>query len=235
MEPFKYKHARDLHLAPSERVGDIRREPSHLDAMLHPLIGGLLRRWMAVMHRMQITGQNNLPNKPPYILIANHTSHLDTPALLNALPRSVRGRAHPVAAHDTFFTTRARALLATKCFNVLPLKRQRYDRNALATLQTRLIEDELVLIVFPEGTRGDGQAIAAFKAGIGMLTAGTAIPVVPCRLRGCEDAMPKGRLLPRPKPLDLAIGQPRHFNTIEQTREGWQTISRELHQAVSEL
>ena len=235
MRPFDYKHARDLNLPPTERIGDIRREPGHIDAMLHPLAGGLLRLWMSVMHRMQVTGQEHLPAEPPYILAANHTSHLDTPALLGSLPSRVRTRAHPLAAHDTFFTTRARALLATKFLNVLPLRRRQADRHALATLRTRLVEDELVLIVFPEGTRGDGSAIADFMAGIGMLVAGSEVPVVPCRLRGCERALPKGRLLPRPMPLSLAFGPPHQFDDVESNRTGWLAIAKQLHRAVEEL
>jgi 1-acyl-sn-glycerol-3-phosphate acyltransferase len=235
VKPFKYKHARDLDLPPTERAGDIRREPDHLDALLHPLIGVLLRPWMAVMHRMHIEGREHLPDKPPYVMIANHTSHLDTPALLNALPSSVRSRACPVAAHDTFFTTRAKALLATKCLNVLPLRRQRIDRHALDTLRQRLLEDDLVLMIFPEGTRGDGNAIATFKAGIGMLVAGTDVPVVPCRLRGCEKALPKGHCLPRPTPLSLTIGRPRRFVDVASSREGWETIASELQASVELL
>lgn len=222
-------------MLPTERIGDIRREPGHIDAMLQPIIGGLLRPWMVFMHRMQITGQHHLPAKPPYVLVANHTSHLDTPALLSSLPRNVRSRAHPLAAHDTFFTTRARALLATKLLNVLPLRRKQADRHALAMLRTRLVEDELVLIVFPEGTRGDGSAIASFMAGIGMLVAATEVPVVPCRLRGCEQALPKGRLLPRPMPLSLTFGPARQFGGMESNRKCWLAIAEQLHSAVEEL
>ncbi|MEM9346766.1 MAG: lysophospholipid acyltransferase family protein [Planctomycetota bacterium] len=190
---------------------------------------------MSVVHRIQATGLEHLPGKPPYILVANHTSHLDTPALLSVLPRPIRRRTYPLAAHDTFFTTHARALLATKLLNVLPLRRQHADRNAIATLRQRIVEDELVLIVFPEGTRGDGSAIKPFRAGIGMLVAGTDVPVVPCRLRGCEQALPKGKLLPKPTPLSLAIGKPDQFSDSTMDKEGWLSIAMALYAAVDEL
>ncbi len=235
MEPFQYNKARDLDASPLQRLGDIRREPSHLDALMHPLIGVLLRPWMKVMHSMKVVDQEHLPCKPPYILIANHTSHLDTPALLSSLPRRVRRRAYPLAAHDTFFTTHARALLATKLFNVLPLRRQHADRQAIATLRNRIVVDELVLIVFREGTRGDGRSIKPFRAGVGMLVSGTEIPVVPCRLRGCEHALPKGRLLPRPMPLSLTIGEPMRFKDTQSSRVGWQSIADDLYRTVEAL
>ena len=53
--------------------------------------------------------------------------------------------------------------------------------------------------------------MAPFKPGIGYVTAGTNIPVVPCYLDGAFRAWPKGAWIPRPRKLTLRIGEPVRF------------------------
>jgi len=235
MDDFKYEQARDIDVSVIDRLSDVRRERSHLDSIIQPIAFFVARRWLRWVHRFEIVGTNNLPNAGPYLLVANHTSHLDTPALIGALPKSALKSAFPVAAKDTFFTGPFRSLLATKLVNALPVRRATADRQALATLRARMVEDRAVLIVYPEGTRGKGDAIAPFQPGVGMLVAGTRVPVVPCRLRGCEQALPKGRCLPRPCKIELAIGRPMIFENHEQCRATWQQIACELQAAVETL
>ena len=48
---------------------------------------------------------------------------------------------------------------------------------AIDDLRTRLLEEPIVYMLFPEGTRTRTGAIGRFKPGVGMLVAGTDIPV----------------------------------------------------------
>ncbi len=235
MDPFDLQYARDIDVPLFDRSASIRREPSILDAVIQPIAAALIRTWMRVFHRMQIVNIENLPKDPPYVLVANHTSHLDTLAMMSALPRNARHCAHPLAAHDTFYTSHARAILAAKLINALPVRRSRADSHALDTLRSRLVEDREVLIIYPEGTRSDGQFIRPFLPGIGRLVAGTTVPVVPCRLNGCASAMPKGRWLPRTSKITLQIGKSIIFADQPETKQASQYIAETLHDAVVSL
>lgn len=235
MDDFKYEQARDLDVSVVGRWSDVRRERSHLDTITQPAAMLLARCWLKWVHRLDITGSQNLPAAGPFLLVANHCSHLDTPVLMCALPKRTLRSAYPIAAKDTFFTNPFRSLLATKLVNALPVRREGADRQALGTLRARMVEDRSVLIVYPEGTRGKGDAVTTFQPGVGMLVAGTDVPVVPCRLRGCERALPKGRWLPRPCRIQLTIGEPMVFKGCEQGRAAWQTIARALQEAVERL
>lgn len=235
MDPFRFQRARDLSVPLLDRPGHICRERSHLDTVIQPIVYRLLACWLHRVHRLQITGMHNLPAQPPYILTANHSSHLDTPALMCALPAPARHAAYPLAAQDTFFDTPGRALLASKLVNALPIRRGRSDRYALSTIRDRLVEDRAVFLIYPEGTRGTGERIEPFRPGLGMLVAGTPIPVVPCRLRGCGQALPKGCWLPRRKRITLHIGEPLVFEDCQNTKSNWQSITQRVQHAVEAL
>ncbi|MBI3988096.1 MAG: 1-acyl-sn-glycerol-3-phosphate acyltransferase, partial [candidate division NC10 bacterium] len=92
-----------------------------------------------------------------------------------------------------------------------------------------------ILILFPEGTRSITGEIGEFKPGIGLLLAGTDVPVLPCHLAGAFEAWPKGRMLPRPGRLQLMIGAPRNYATLPPGKRSALQVCQELRQAVLEL
>jgi 1-acyl-sn-glycerol-3-phosphate acyltransferase len=235
MYEFDLQSAKDIDLPIIQRLANARREPSLLGRAIQPVALGLVRVWLRGVHRLEATGLEHLPAEPPYLLVANHTSHFDTAALMSCLPRNVLHCAFPIAAHDTFFRNPLRSFLAATCVNALPVRRCTADRQALGVIRERLIDARSVMIVYPEGTRGDGQVMRRFMPGVGMLVADSAVPVVPCRLRGCEAALPKGKLLPRPKKISLSLGKPLTFESTTQCRSAWKQIASELQEAVEAL
>lgn len=74
-----------------------------------------------------------------------------------------------------------------------------------------------------------------FKTGIGMLVAGTSIPVVPCYIDGAGRAMSVTSRFVRPERLTIRIGQPLQFADLPDNREGWQQTTHRLEAAVHEL
>ena len=106
---FRLRPARDLGLAPGERLRSHAREAGLGSLALRSLWRGGVGAYLRLAHRLEVMGQQNLPAGPPFILIANHCSHLDTLALGSILQGEAGRRAHALAAGDVFFRTGATA------------------------------------------------------------------------------------------------------------------------------
>lgn len=235
MNEWRYETAEDLDHTIVERLRRFPREPDMLVYGIRALVAVGIRAWLRVYHRIEMIGRGHLPTEGSYVLAANHTSHLDTLGLLSALPLKKLHRAFPAAAADYFFTSMPRIAIASVVINALPFDREVHFRQSLHLCKELLSNPGNVLILFPEGTRSTTGEIGAFRPGIGLLLAGTNVPVLPCHIAGAFDAWPKGRMLPRPGRLRLMIGAPRTYAALQPGKDAALQICRELRQAVLEL
>jgi 1-acyl-sn-glycerol-3-phosphate acyltransferase len=229
---WEYEPAADLGMSEVQRLKSARREPGLVTWASHHAATALLRVFLRGYHRLRIRGSENLPRETPFVLVANHASHFDALVLAAALPRAIRGVTFPIAAGDVFFETPPVAAFAAAMVNALPVWRKKVGRHGLDDLKNRLRAGRSVYILFPEGARSrDGNPLP-WKPGIGMMVAGTPIPVVPCRLFGCFEAFPPGSKIPRPKKICVRIGAPLTFADTADEREGWNSIAERLKVAV---
>jgi len=234
-QPWELRPARDHGLTPAERLRSIGREPGLGSRIMGAAWRALVRAYLRLFHRLQIEGRANLPPEPPFVMVANHASHLDALTLAAALPPSLARRAFALAAGDTFFTSNAKAAFAAYAINALPVWRTKTSARDLTELRQRLHEDRSVLILFPEGTRTRTGEMGKFKPGIGALVAGTPVPVVPCYLHGAYRAWPPGQKLPRPYPLRLAIGAPLEFSASGKDRAGLNEVTARCEAEVAAM
>lgn len=235
MEPWHYEPADDLDQTLIDRLRRFPREPDMLVFGLRALSAMLLRGWLRLYHRLRVVGRENLPAAGSFVMIANHASHLDTLCLTAALPMAKLHRAFPAAAKDYFFVNTHRVLLAAIIANALLFDRRLGPRGSLEICAHLLANAGNILIIFPEGSRSTTGAMHDFKPGVGMLLAGTDVPVLPCYLDGTHAAWPKGGFLPRPRTIRLAIGQPRRYPHLPRDKESAVQICAELHEAVGAL
>ena len=235
MDEWRYDMAPDLDQTVVERLRRFPREPDMLVYGLRSLAALGLRVWLCLYHRLEVIGREHLPTEESYVLVANHTSHLDTLCLLSVLPLKRLHRAFPAAAADYFFTSVPRIAMAAVVVNALPFDRKIHIHQSLSLCKELLANPGDVLILFPEGTRSTTGAIGEFKPGIGLLLAGTDMPVLPCYLAGAFEAWPRGRMLPRPGRLRLTIGAPRNYAALPSGKSSALQICQELRQAIVEL
>jgi len=232
VKPWVYESAEDLDSGLVERLKRFPREPDMLVYGMRSLAALALRGWLRTYHRLEIHGQEHLPKDKSFVLVANHTSHLDTLCLLAALPLRKLHRAFPAAAADYFFESVPRIWVAAVVVNALPFGRQTHIKQSLVLCQHLLENPGNVLIIFPEGTRSATGSMGKFKPGIGALVAGRDIAVLPCYLRGGFKVWPKGKVFPQPGKVQLTIGEARNFATIAPGNESANTIAAELEQAI---
>jgi 1-acyl-sn-glycerol-3-phosphate acyltransferase len=235
MEPWKLQPARDTGLTPSERFRSVRRESGLLESLAHQVCFSLVRSYFAFAHRLRIKGREKLPPHGPFVLAANHCSHLDALALGAALTPRHRERAFPIAAGDVFFQSTVTSTFSAIMLNALPMWRKNCGPHALADLRRKLQEERAVFIIFPEGGRSRTGSVMSFKHGLGMLVAETSVPVVPCGLDGTFQALPPHRKVPRPVSVKLSIGDALEFASTPNDRTGWSQIAATIESRVRDL
>lgn len=182
---------------------------------------------------------NIRPSTRQRVYFANHTSHLDFVVLWSVLPRKLRSMTRPVAAKD-YWNSGLRKRIAHNAFHAVLIERGRKalegDRAAAArnTLEQLLqaLEEGNSLIVFPEGTRGDGLEVGPFKSGIYHVWARRPdVQFVPVYLSNLNRILPKGEFLPVPVISRVVFGPGLKLEKDE-TKE---SFLRKAHEAVCAL
>lgn len=171
----------------------------------------LLRPMVHIIFGLNVRGGDNLPGKGPFVIAANHNSHLDILVLLAALPVRLIAGIHVVAAHDYFSRHRLLFALINYLFQPVWVDRQATSGGTLQRMGAILDGGESVLI-FPEGTRGEAGRMGHFHDGVGRLVADRPeVPLLPVFLRGPERAMPRQAPIPLPIWQHVTIGPPQRL------------------------
>lgn len=165
-------------------------------------------RWGREMVRrlgvdLRVQGGTEVAWDSPMVVMANHNSHLDIPFLYASLPRAFG----MLAKSELFkFPVFGRAMTGVGC---VPIDRDN-KTSAHGSIQraARQVREGDGIVVFPEGTRGDGTSVRPFKKGPFHLAITAGVPIVPVGLRGTSYVCPRDNFLVRPGVVEVAIGAP---------------------------
>ena len=192
---------------------EFRQVPRWYARTFRSLITNFYRHYFS----LECHGLEHVPQEKPYIIMPNHTSHLDTLTVITALGTKAY-RLWTLAARDYWFATPLQGWFARTCLNALPIER---DGNFTEFLQDLRIANEVMaqhngLLIFPEGTRSLDGNLQPFKPGVlSLLIYGPSVPIIPAYIEGTYHALPRGQNFPKKHPVRIVFGEPITFPVIE--------------------
>jgi 1-acyl-sn-glycerol-3-phosphate acyltransferase len=203
----------------------------------------ILRRWALMLvvrpaarllFGLDVIGREKLPKHGPAIVAANHNSHVDTIILLCLFPSKLLPKLRPVAAADYFDKGGFGSWFSRNVIGIIPIKRGGASRteDVLAGAKEALKRGE-ILVVFPEGSRGEPEEMARFKTGVARLVEFCPeAAVTPVYLQGAGRSLPKDARLLVTFNCTAVIGDPlrwtgSHHGFVEELRSRIEALKAE--------
>lgn len=157
------------------------------------LLALVARPFLLIATGLRITGREHLPAVGPAVIAANHNSHLDVLALLSLFPARLLPRVRPVAAADTFLRPGLIGWLARSVLAIIPIDRSGQGAEAVLEPVREALRRGEIVIIFPEGSRGEPEVMSRFKRGASVLASEfPTVPFVPVHLHGLGKSLPRG-------------------------------------------
>ena len=177
--------------------------------------------------RLRLEGMENLKKDQSYILVSNHASILDIPALISAAPFPVRFLAKrsllwfPIFGWVMYFSGH------------LLIDRQS-AKSALGSLKkaSSLLQEGVSIIVFPEGTRSPDGEVKEFKRGAFLLAQHSKFPVVPVSIIGAYEMLPRQGWCLWPGNIYIRIGEP--IRTRDLSRQEARDLMKRVRATIME-
>ena len=191
----------------------------------------VVRAVILVALGLTVRNRERLPKDGPAVLAGNHNSNLDALATMSLMPLLLLSKLRLVAAMDYFYSSKLRGWFADNLVGIIPVKRGsgKEGGNPLL-LAEQALDRGKILVIFPEGTRGEPETLQAFKKGIGHLAkARPNVPVLPVFMQGLGKALPRGLALLVPFDVMVSIGEPLYG------KESYDAFVSELEAAMTAL
>ena len=139
------------------------------------------------------------------VIVANHSSHADTPALIAAFPAPYKPVV--VAAEDYWFEKAWMRLGLKLAIGAVPVHRKGGGYGGLVDGAQTVLGAGSSLLVFPEGTRSTDGRLGELRSGAVRIAREFDVPILPVAIVGTRDLLPKGGGL-HPGPVEVRLGHP---------------------------
>ncbi|MDX1599393.1 MAG: lysophospholipid acyltransferase family protein [Marinobacter sp.] len=153
--------------------------------------------------RLVVTGRENIEPGQRYVILSNHASYLDPPALVLALGLQYRWVIKKELRKVPLFG------LALETSRNLFIDRSK-GSDALESIKRGVAQlpDGTGILLFPEGTRSLDGHLLPFKKGGFVIARDGKLPILPVTIRGSHDRLPKGTAAFSPGVIEIVIHPP---------------------------
>ncbi|MBU4227218.1 1-acyl-sn-glycerol-3-phosphate acyltransferase [bacterium] len=179
-----------------------------------------------LIFRLKVTGQEDIPQDGPFIIVANHSSLLD-PVILGI---SVRPKVIFIAAAYLFKIGWLGYML--RQLNSIPVQRENDIKAIKQSL--KILKRGGVLGIFPEGGIDRQKNNLPVRAGAAYLATKIGVPIVPIRIKGADKALPRGAKFIRSlHKIEVEIKKPIYCS--RQTNKDKEIIKRVVESYIKEI
>ncbi len=145
--------------------------------------------------RLKAEGLENIPQKSNFIIVANHTSHLDPLFIMAAVPKKI----HCIALRRLYKIFWIGQFL--RMIEALPL-------GSSSQKAVDLLKKNKNVGLFPEGRVSPDGKLMDFRRGAALLASKTGRPILPCAVFGAYAALPLRAKSLKFLPIKIKIGKP---------------------------
>jgi len=180
----------------------------------------IVKPFLILTMGLNIKNKERLPNgKNPKIIIANHNSHLDTLFIMSLFPNKIIDKVKPVGAKDYFYSNKYISWISKNLLDIIPLDRKVKEKDPLKSIYDSLDKGNIV-IIFPEGSRGNPEELTSFKNGIHHIAKNKPdVEIIPIYMEGMGKSLPKNEALFVPFVGNVNIGKEIKFNKEEKRED----------------
>jgi 1-acyl-sn-glycerol-3-phosphate acyltransferase len=192
------------------------------EPLLRRVIKAIMRLYLVPYHHLELQGGENLPARGPALVVINHASLLDVPALMVLDP-------YPYTAtvvKSSMFTLPFIGWILRQ-WGAIPVEREGRDSSSVRRM-LGILRQGRVLAVAAEGRRTRSGHLESINPVLARIAVGANAPVVPVGISGSYKALPPGAVLPRPEKILVRVGKPFIFERGTETAAAAERIQREI-------
>lgn len=182
----------------------------------------VLRAYMRWWHGMEVAGLEHLPPSGPALVLVNHASLLDVPALMALDPYPDTA---VLAKASLFRVPLVRQVL--EAWGAIPVERLGRDLGGIRAMLGVLREGR-VLAVAAEGRRTRSGRLEPINPVLARIAVSARVPLVPVGIAGSFAALPPGAVLPRRQKIVVRVGKPFRLPPGSSQEEAAHRIRQEI-------
>lgn len=162
-------------------------------------LSGLSKILLKLYNRLDIRGVENIPTSGPFIIAPNHQSFLDGPIVTTGLSSTVLRNTYSYATEDHVKGSLARYVARNS--NIILMERANLRDSILK--MAKVLRQGNNLMIFPEGHRSKTPQMGAFKKTFAILSTELNVPIIPVRITGAFDALPRSSFFVKPSKITV--------------------------------